>query len=124
MQIFPKILQKILISALFIGTLSADTIKPIISVSIPPQSYFVRQITGDTLEINEIIPLNTDEHNFDFKPSTMKRLEKSDIYFTIGLEFEKPMLDKFKDMFKNLKIIDTREGIKPIYTSFLHSHED
>ena len=93
-------------------------------MSIPPQSYFVRQIAGDTLEINELIPPNTDEHNFDFKPSTMQRLEKSDIYFTIGLEFEKPMLYKFKNMFKHLKIIDTREGIKPLYTSFSHSHDD
>ncbi|NDJ27813.1 hypothetical protein DMB95_05695 [Campylobacter sp. MIT 12-8780] len=112
-------MKKILTSLIFALPLFA---KPIISVSIPPQSYFVQKIAGDSVEINEVIPPNTDEHNFDFKPSTMQKLEQSDIYFTIGLEFEKPMIYKFKDSFKNLKIIDTRNDIKPLYTTFEHSH--
>lgn len=85
--------------------------KPMVSVSIPPQAFFVEKIAKDTLDINIIIPANSDEHNFEFKPQSLKNLEKSDIYFTSGLEFEKSFLDKFKQNFKHLKIIDTQKNI-------------
>ncbi|TQR26684.1 metal ABC transporter solute-binding protein, Zn/Mn family [Campylobacter sp. MIT 97-5078] len=114
-------MKKTLASLIFALPLLA---KPIISVSIPPQSYFVQKIAGDSVEINEVISPNTDEHNFEFKPSTMQKLEQSDIYFTIGLEFEKPMIYKFKDTFKNLSIIDTRKDIKLLYTTFEYAHHE
>lgn len=96
--------------------------KPIVSVSIAPQTYFVQKIAGNSVEINEIIPPNTNEHNIDFKPSVMAKLEKSALYFTIGLEFERVMLEKFKDLAKNLQIVDTRNNIKLIHAD--HSHEE
>lgn len=98
--------------------------KPIISVSIPPQAFFVQKIAGDFADINVIVPPNTDEHNIDFKPATIAKLEKSDIYFTTGLEFEKPMLYKFQSLFKHLEIVDLRKDIKTLYTTFSHSHGD
>lgn len=117
-----KILHKSLF-LLFIS-LAFGFAKPLVSVSVPPQKYFVEKIAANTLDINVIIPAGTDEHNFDFKPATMKKLEKSDIYFTIGLEFEKPMLYKFKDLFKNLQIVDTRANIKALYTSAENDYDD
>ncbi|TQR33035.1 cation ABC transporter substrate-binding protein [Campylobacter sp. MIT 99-7217] len=96
--------------------------KPIVSVSIPPQAFFVEKIAKDKLEINIIVPPNTDEHNVDFKPEIMAKLEKSDIYFTTGLEFEKIMLDKFKSLFKNLEIVDLTRGVKIIQERHSHEH--
>lgn len=89
--------------------------KPLITVSIAPQSFFVKQIAGDSVDINELILPNMDEHNLDFKPSIIKKLEKSDIYFTIGLEFENLIIDKFKSNF-NLNIIATSKNK-------IHEHE-
>lgn len=91
---------------------SLQSAKPLVSVSIPPQSYFVKKIAADTVEINIIIPNGMDEHNFDFKPTTMKKLEKSDIYFGIGLELEKNLLEHFKSIALNLNIIDTGAGLR------------
>lgn len=99
---------------------SSSSTKPIVSVSIPPQEYFVRQIAGDTLQINIIIPAGTDEHNLDFQPATMQKLEKSDIYFTIGLEIERSFADKFKSNFKKLQIIDTGAGLRTLLA--IHEH--
>lgn len=95
--------------------------KPLVSVSIPPQKYFVEKIAASTLDINVIIPASTDEHNFDFKPTTMKKLEKSDIYFTIGLEFERVFTDKFQSNFANLQVIDTGKDLRNLVTSHEHS---
>lgn len=98
--------------------------KPLVSVSIPPQKYFVEKIAASTLDINVIIPAGTDEHNFDFKPATMKKLEKSDIYFTIGLEFERVFADKFQSNFANLQVIDTGKDLRNLATSHTHSKDE
>ena len=98
--------------------------KPLVSVSIPPQKYFVEKIAANTLDINVIIPAGTDEHNFDFKPATMKKLEKSDIYFTIGLEFERVFADKFQSNFANLQVIDTGKDLRNLATSHTHSKDE
>lgn len=102
--------------------------KPLVSVSIPPQAYFVRQIAADTLKINVLIPSGTDEHNFDFKPSVMKELENSDIYFGIGLELEKVLINRFTNLAKNLHFVDTGEGLRKQdfhhENSHSHHHED
>lgn len=98
--------------------------KPLVSVSVPPQKYFVEKIAASTLDINVIIPAGVDEHNFDFKPATMQRLEKSDIYFTIGLEFERVFADKFQSNFANLQVIDTGKDLRNLATSHTHSKDD
>ena len=104
------------------GGLKTAEFKPTISVSIPPQKHLVQKIAANTLKINVVIPSGTDEHNLDFKPATMKGLENSDIYFTIGLEIERVFEDKFKSNFKNLQIIDTGEGLRSLNDT--HSHEN
>ncbi|EAK6286944.1 cation ABC transporter substrate-binding protein [Campylobacter lari] len=85
--------------------------KDLVSVSIAPQAYFVQQIAKDTLDINIVIPPNANEHTFEFKPNGILKLEKSDIYFTANLEFEKIWILKLKDNLKNTKIISTQNGI-------------
>lgn len=117
-----KILHKSLF-LLFIS-LTFSFAKPLVSVSIPPQKYFVEKIAANTLDINVIIPAGTDEHNFDFKPATMKKLEKSDIYFTIGLEFERVFADKFQSNFANLQVIDTGKDLRNLKTLHTHSKDE
>lgn len=95
--------------------------KPLVSVSIPPQAYFVRQIAADSLKINVLIPSGTDEHNFDFKPSVMKELENSDIYFGIGLELEKVVINRFKNLAKNLHFVDTGARLRTHHHDDLHA---
>ncbi|MFB1638378.1 zinc ABC transporter substrate-binding protein [Campylobacter jejuni] len=100
----------------------------LISVSIAPQAFFVKKIAADTLNVNIILPPNSNEHNFEFKSSTMKKLEKSDIYFTIGLEFEKVFIDKFKQNFPKLQLINIQKNIALIQThdehEYSHKHVD
>lgn len=96
--------------------------KDLVSVSIAPQAYFVKQIAKDTLDINIVIPPNANEHTFEFKPSGILKLEKSDIYFTTNLEFEKIWILKLKDNLKNTKIISTQNGIDFIPLQE-HTHE-
>lgn len=97
--------------------------KDLVSVSIAPQAYFVKQIAKDTLDINIVIPPNANEHTFEFKPSGILKLEKSDVYFTANLEFEKIWILKLKDNLKNTKIISTQNSIDFISLQE-HAHEE
>ena len=72
--------------------------KPIISVSIPPQAFFVEKIAKDSVEINILIPSNSDEHTMEFKPQALKKLEQSEIYFLADLELEKILEKKIQKL--------------------------
>ncbi|EDJ8747690.1 ABC transporter substrate-binding protein, partial [Campylobacter jejuni] len=52
----------------------------------------------------------------------MKELEKSDIYFIIGLEFEKVFTDKFKQNFPKLQVVNMQKNIALIQTHDTHEH--
>ncbi|HED6851754.1 TPA: zinc ABC transporter substrate-binding protein [Campylobacter coli] len=97
--------------------------KPIISVSIPPQAFFVEKIAKDSVEINILIPPNSDEHTMEFKPQALKKLEQSKIYFLADLELEKILGEKFKSVLKNVKIVNINEGIHLLEGRHDHEHD-
>lgn len=86
--------------------------KPVVSVSILPQEFFVKQIAGDTVEVNTMVTKGADPHTYEPKPKQMKALENSKIYFAIGIEFEEAWLPKFQKSFPKLKFIFTQKGVE------------
>ncbi|EHB4490655.1 zinc ABC transporter solute-binding protein [Campylobacter coli] len=124
-------MKKIFLLFIFLGLfnsfLCAKTLQPsenlnlpLISVSIAPQAFFVKKIAGDTLNINI---LSTNTHKPKSKSNPMKKLEKSELYFTIGLEFEKKLTDKLEQKFPKVKIIDMQKDIPLAKTSSSNSKE-
>ncbi|XAK01897.1 zinc ABC transporter substrate-binding protein [Campylobacter coli] len=124
-------MKKIFLLFIFLGLfnsfLCAKTLQPsenlnlpLISVSIAPQAFFVKKIAGDTLNINI---LSTNIHKPKSKSNSMKKLEKSELYFTIGLEFEKNLIDKLEQKFPKVKIIDMQKDIPLAKTSSSNSKE-
>lgn len=98
--------------------------KPIVSVSIPPEAYFLKQIAGDSLIINILVPQDIDPHAFEFKPSNLYQLQKSDLYLTIGLEFEEIWLDKLKDNLTHTKILSITQNIPFLESNHEHESHD
>ena len=98
--------------------------KPVVTTSILPTKFFVEQIAGDTLDVNAMVGKGADPHTYEPKPKQMKELEKSELYFAIGIEFEDAWLDRFSKTFKNLRIVKTQEGIEKIAMSEEHEHEE
>ena len=106
------------------ATFSLVLAKPIVSTTIMPTKFFIEQIAGDELEINVMVPSSADPHTFEPKPSQMKMLEKSDLYFEVGMEFDEIWLKKISGDFKSVKFIKTQSGIEKIAMSSHHDHED
>jgi len=103
-----KIISILFISILFLwGKLN-------LIVSIPPQAFFLNSITKDKASIYTILSPKDSPHTYEPKPKDMINISKGDIYFTIGVEFEKGWINRFKAQNQNLKIIDSSKGIKRI----------
>jgi zinc transport system substrate-binding protein len=60
---------------------------------------------------------------YEPKPSQMKKVTKAQIYFTIGVPFEKAWLPRFKTQNSKMQIIDTTRGIKKLIM-VSHHHND
>ncbi|MCD6234330.1 MAG: zinc ABC transporter substrate-binding protein [Candidatus Marinimicrobia bacterium] len=58
---------------------------PVITVSIPPQAFFIHQIAGtDRFDVNILIPNGQSPAVYSPKPSQMMRVNRSDAFFLIG----------------------------------------
>ena len=81
-------------------------------VSILPQKSFVESIGGDKVNVSLMVQPGHSPHTYEPKPSQMKDIAKADIYFTIGVEFEKVWLQKFRDLNTGMVVSDLSQGIK------------
>ena len=94
-------------------------------VSILPQQTFVKAIGGDKVNITLMVQPGNSPHTYEPRPSQMKEISQADLYLSIGVEFEKVWLDKFKNQNQNMKIVDISKGIKRIaMKKHSHGHEE
>jgi zinc transport system substrate-binding protein len=117
-----EILKKILFLFIAIFTI-LNASKPELTVSILPQKYFVEKITKDKFDVNVMVHPGASPHTYEPRSSQMKSLMNSEIYFYIGVSFEKVWLDKFKSSAKNTTFVDTSNGIEKLAMA-KHEHHD
>ncbi|MEA1983816.1 MAG: zinc ABC transporter substrate-binding protein [Campylobacterota bacterium] len=93
-------------------------------VSILPQEEFVEKIGGDRVDVTTMVQPGSNPHSYEPKASQMRALSKADIYFPIGIEFEKAWLGKFAQHNKEMKFVETTTGITPLQmVAHTHSHK-
>ena len=92
-------------------------------VSILPQETFLKAIGGDKVNISLMVKPGNSPHTYEPKPSQMIDISKADIYFSIGVEFEKVWLPKFTRQNKNMIISGMDKGIDKIHME-KHSHHE
>ncbi|RKX27229.1 MAG: cation ABC transporter substrate-binding protein [Candidatus Zixiibacteriota bacterium] len=95
---------------------------PSVFVSIPPQAFFVEQIAGSLVEVNVLVGSGQSPATYDPTPQQMARLADASFLFTVGVPFEQRLLEKIRSGFKDLKVINTSQGIK--LHSISHNHHD
>lgn len=84
-------------------------------VTILPQADLVRKIGGEQVEVSVLIPAGASPEDYEFSPEEIKALSKADIYFIIGhLPVEKAWIERIKSLNRDLRIVDTSEGIEII----------
>jgi len=83
-------------------------------VSILPVQTFAKSIGGDKVNVSLMVEPGNSPHTYEPKPSQMKDIARSDLYFAIGVEFEDIWLPKFKDLNPKMNLIDLAENVQKI----------
>lgn len=81
-------------------------------VSILPQKYFVERVGGDLVHVSVLVGPGRSPHTYEPTPRQMAELAKARIFFRIGVPFENSLMPKIESTFKDLTVVDLREGIK------------
>ena len=72
---------------------------------------------------NHMVNPGSDPHIYEPRPEQMKNLEKSDIFFAVGMEYENNWLPKFAKNYPNLDIVKTQKNVQML-SSIDHKHND
>lgn len=105
-------------------TAQDESEKLTISVSILPQQWFVDQIGGERVRTQAMVGSGDDPHTYEPSPQQMTNLADSQLYFTIGVEFEAVWLPRFESSNPNMTIVDSAMGIERIPALDGHDHTE
>ena len=93
-------------------------------VSIAPQKYFVERVGGQLVHVSVMVPPGASPHVYEPKPDQMRTLAQAEVYFALGVEFEKPLLPKVAGLHPELLIIHTDAGIEKLPMIPHHHHHE
>lgn len=83
-------------------------------VSIAPQKYFVQQIGKERVNVQVMVQPGANPATYEPRPKQMAALSKTQIYFAIGVAFEKAWLGKIAAASPKLRVVHTDHGIQKI----------
>ncbi len=84
----------------------------------------MERIGGEAVSINVMVGPGEEPHTYEPKPEQMKGLSASQLFFTIGTEYEGAWLPRFKDVNPQIVFVDSAEGVERIPLSAPHQHDD
>ncbi|MGE0089187.1 MAG: metal ABC transporter solute-binding protein, Zn/Mn family [Bacteroidales bacterium] len=103
---------------------SKNEIKPIVTVSILPQKYFIDRITNGKIDVNVMVPEGNDPHTYEPSAKQMQNLSNSSAYFRMGyIEFEQAWMTKFEALNPKMKIVDLSINANLIMPEESHDHD-
>ena len=84
--------------------------KPVFAVSILPQSYFVREIAGDTIDLLVLVGEGQSPHSYEPTPVQIAKLSAAKTWVLSGTDFETSFEKKVMSQFPSIKIVDGTKG--------------
>lgn len=117
-----KCYSLLLVGVSSIPITAADAVK--VFVSIQPQAYFVERVGGSAVEVDVLVPPGQSPATYEPSPKQMVRLSRADVYFAIGVPFEKGFLPSISDTCPDLQVVNTQKGVKLRHMEEACSHED
>ncbi|MBT3276247.1 MAG: zinc ABC transporter solute-binding protein [Spirochaetales bacterium] len=93
-------------------------------VSIPPQAYFVRRVGGDRINVHVLVQDGKSPHTYEPTPRQVVALSEADVFFSIGVDYERAFLPRIESSLPDLLIVDTREGIQLRSIEEIHDTEE
>lgn len=85
---------------LLLAPLTTAQKKPLVVTSIAPIAEILREAFGDTVQVEYLVPLGVDPHQYQLTPEQIEEIQRADVIVTIG---HLPAEEKIKEL--------EREGI-------------
>jgi zinc transport system substrate-binding protein len=80
-------------------------------VSVLPQKYFVERIGGSHVDVSVMVGPGQSPATYEPSPRRMTELAGADLYYRVGVPFEKVWMDRVMAANPGMKILDAREGV-------------
>ncbi len=98
----------LLFTQLFSTNLEATPLKkPMdVAVSLPPLSGLVQELGNDRVLVWTLLPAGQTPHTYSPTPKQIEKVLRSDVFFTLGMPFEKELIEKISASQKGPKIIN------------------
>lgn len=113
-KVFFPVLFLLLFAAACKGPITTHS-KRVVTVSIPPFSYFIEAIADSDFVVNVMLPPGADHHSWEPLPRQIMALAGSEAFFVDGyLGFENAWLGRFKEVNPTMKISNLSDGISLI----------
>ena len=82
----------------------------------PMLGEFVKQVAGENIEVEVLMPYAVDPHTFDPSPKDVKKINEADLVFYVGLKYETKTLTKLlqNSVQSNDVLIEIGSKINPI----------
>ena len=93
-------------------TIPHEDDRHVITVSILPQKYFVERIGRERVRVEVLVGPGESPITYEPKPSQLKGLSVSTLYFRIGVPFEEAWMRRLAPLLKDTPVIDISEGIE------------
>jgi zinc/manganese transport system substrate-binding protein len=82
-------------------------------VSFLPLYAHAKSIAGDLADVRMLLDKNADPHDFEFKPSDVKKVAGADVFITNGVGLEEWLDDLLKNAANSgLRLVDASKGIE------------
>jgi zinc transport system substrate-binding protein len=101
----------------------AASSKPVIAVSILPQTYFVERISGGDVSVAVLVGPGQSPHSYEPTPKQMTDLSRAKAWILSNTDFEIALKPKIALLYPSLLIVDGTEGVK-FRSMEAHDHED
>lgn len=95
--------------------------KAVCFVSILPQSYFVKKIGGEFVDVEVLVGPGQSPATYEPTQKQLAALSKARCFFTIGVPFERSFVSRISRMYK-IEIVKTHAGIE-LRELQHHSHD-
>jgi zinc transport system substrate-binding protein len=123
------ILIVILLSFLLFGCVEngmnekQDEEKIEVMASFYPFYDIAKNIAGETVIVNVLVPPGSEPHSFNPSPQDILKISKADIFIVTGTEFEDWEERIVENVNPNAIIVKANNGIELLLAEFKHSHE-
>lgn len=83
-----------------------------VCVSIPPQAWLVKHVSGGSVGVMTLLPPGANPHTYEPTVKQMKELAGASLYLTVGIPFERPLAARVGKLNPALRIAATDAGIQ------------